>query len=517
MARPYQGATVTDEFKYLWRFGGQVSRGTPGKVFGRFYGGKAKQQVHVFIRRGKLVRRYHPTGIDGDFGQPGGRVGLPFWYPDWTPDPGAVWEEVPAIKEVRLVQDFSNNGLTSASIDIDNVLYQEVDKGLGIFHLIKRGWFSPLYGYSRPGMPAAPVQKNEWFLKMPNAQIMVTEGYGTEVVPVFTGLIDDLDLNGKPATITVTARDFGGVLVDEHFFGWAQERRIPQVTFVPRHEINHIPHPLPRQNNSHLIPIDDIADIARIVFRWAGFKEWEVEDSGTLLKDRIVCNTGDTFMTLLSTLRDFLGYTFFMAEPTSMESIGRPIFRLARVLENTQSEIERVSDRDVLTQIKVKWTNQQERYIIRMRGALLAASKGGSRLSTDSAERAMFVYRPPWHDRMAGVIKHLTHYSDKMVTVTDCQIGAYLVAMQIGLAAVTVILEIPGTPHIGLDSFLTVVDDQTGLSGRLYVTNRTSTLTTGEDAQWKLSLGGAFVDTPDIQAIAAQYTKALQTLGRNAG
>lgn len=708
MPTPYQGATVSDRFKLLWRFGGAI--GVPGTArLGRFYGGEAKAQVHVYIRRGKLVRRYHPHGIDGDYGQPGGKQGLPFWYPDWTPDDGASWEEVPGIKEVRLTQDFASNGIQTASIDVDNVVMEETNKGLGIFHLIRRGFYSPLRGYTTPGMPAADVSQNEWFLKMPNAQILVTEGYGTEVVPVFAGLIDDLDLNAKPTTITVTSRDFGGILVDEHFFGWAQDRQVEQVTFVPRDELDNLqkvgggasasseregysardvtrlgaeahweslahddadevewieirlpqgkytaiylnpafpgmdlyvgfyvkpidrgdgttyhahwtpsdgsevaltesdlivdgyddngvpqgfwtqhrglvkaddpngawpwiqqipaagaigqrvhlggtlytgndsilrvglrklarrplngrtfyragmtrlmayqkqPTP-PDQDNSDLIPIDDIADIAKILFRWAGFKEWEVESSGQLLLDRIVCNTGDTLMTLLAQLRDQLGYTFFMAEPSSAESLGRPVFRYSRLFENTQSEVERVTQADLLTQAKVKWTNQPERYIIRIRGALLAAGKGGSTLSTDNAYRAMYVYRPPWHDRMAGVIKHLTQYNDAMTTVTDCRFGCYLVAIQIALAMVTAILEVPGTPHIGLDSFVGVNDDQVGLNGRLYVTNRSSTLTTGENGQWTMQLGGAVVDTPDIAVIVAQYEAALASLDRN--
>lgn len=702
--RPYQGAAVTDLFKFYWRFGGAMAAGISG---GRFYGGRAKPVAHVLIRRGKLKRSFHPHGVDGDYGQPGGRQGLPFWYPDWTPE--TEWEELPGIKQVRLTQDFGSNGIASVSIDMDNVVMAEANMGLGIFHLIERGFYSPLRGYTGAGMPAADVPRNEWFLKMPNAQIIVLQGYGTEVVPSFTGLVDDLDLNAKPATITITSRDFGSILVDEHFFGWAQDRQIDQITFAPRDEIDNLKKvggggsasserdgysardvtrigsdthwesaahdhpdevewieirlpqgkytaiyvnpafagmdlyvgffvkgidrgdgttyhahwtpntgrevaltesdllvagytvdgtpegfwtrhlglvkaddpngdwpwvqqipaapavgqrvhlggtlhtgndsvlrvgfrrlarrptgghtyyragmtrlmayqqqpPPPVQDNTGLIPIDDIADIAKIVFRWAGFKEWEVESSGQLLLDRIVCNTGDTFITLLGQLRDQLGYTLFMGEPSSMESLGRPIFRYSRVFENTQVEVERVTQTDLLSQVKMKWTNEQERYIIRMRGALLPKGQGGSTLSTDNAYRAMFVYRPPWHDRMAGVIKHLTQYNDKMTTTTDCQFGCYLVALQIALAMVTAILEVPGTPHIGLDSFVAISDDQVGVNSRLYVTNRSSTHTLGDDAEWTLQLGGSVVDTPDVAVIVGQYAAALASLDRN--
>ncbi|GAC1522415.1 MAG: hypothetical protein NVS3B1_07750 [Marmoricola sp.] len=744
MARPYQGATVSDLFRFYWGVGGVQQGPGAGQPLERFYGGRARAKQIVFIRRGSFVRSFHPRGIEpgyaGEYGQPGGQNGIPYWYPDWTPDPANPWEIIPSIKQVRLNQDFTNNGITTASIDIDNIVYTEQNKGLGIYHMIDRGFYSPLRGYTTPGQPQDNQPANEWLLKMPNAQVMVYQGYGTELVPTFTGLIDDIDLDASPSVITVTCRDFAGVLSDEHFFGWAQDKRIDQITFVPskgkvhgflpgaggtpgrpgspgslsnvggaptasseepQHPAREVgivgnskwwestehtqpnttewveirlpkcsitgfyvspkwagmdiylgvylepvndgaPHSyhchwtpngatapvildesqmivenyddgipygfwsmrnglvqpgdpngqwpwimkfpamgagghdiplggtlrvgdgtrlrigvrnLARRSENGLtkyragiarlvgrkgtqptqgtpgvpaphgpeiiaqiptdlpneIPIDDVTDIAKILFRWAGFKEWEVESSGLKLADPIILNPGDSFMTLLTQLRDQLGYTFFMGEPTGMESLGVPVFRYSRVFENTQTQVDRVSDQDLLTHTKIKWTNQQERTVIRVRGAITA---GGVPLGADSDRRVMFVYLPPWIGRMAGVLKPLTIYNDKLTTTVDCQVGCYIVALQIALSMVTGIIQLPGTPHLGLDSFVSVRDKQVGINGRLYITNRTSTFTSGEDAEYVSEFGGSFVDTPDILRLVADWIGS-KVLDRN--
>lgn len=749
MAKPYQGAKVSALFRFFWGAGG-IQRGPAAfQPVERFYGGRAKARQFVLIRRGSFVRSFHQHGPEGadpnhtlgndpdDYGQPGGQEGAPFWYPDWTPDPANPWEYIPSIKQVRLSQDFTNNGVTNASIDIDNIVYSPQNKGLGVFHTILKGFYSPLRGYHAPGQPSGGDIANEWLLKLPNAQVMILQGYGTEIVPVFTGLIDDIDLDASPTVITITARDFLGVAADEHFFGWAQDKRIDQITFVPskgkihgflpgtggpipgtpgslnkvgggatasseedehparevdvvgeghfwqttehtrpdttewieiklpkcsltgfyvdpqyadqdifvgfylepvddggssvfhchftpdgqttpqiiredslfvdgyyegipkgfwtnhqglvsggdpngqwpwifrflkmptgghyiplggtlrvgdgtrlrigvrnlsrRNEygvyryrgaikrlvgltgafptapqpgtpyvpgppfIQQIPTDLPNE-----IPIDDVTEIAKILFRWLGFKEWEVESAGVKLQDPIVLNAGDSFMTLLTQLRDQLGYTLFMGEPTSVDSIGVPIFRYTRVLENTQQDVDRVTDHDLVTTTKLKWSNQQERSVIRVRGAVVDGIYGaqGQTLGADTSLRPMYVYFPPWAGRMAGVLKPLTYYNDQITTEVDCRFGCYLTALQIALAMVTGIIQLPGTPHLGLDSFVSVKDTQVGLDSRLYITNRTSTFVTGEDAEWTIELGGSVIDTPDIEKIVADYNQA---------
>lgn len=719
---PYQGQTVSARFLQLWRNGGgAVHTGAASRV----YAGPAERKLEVWIRRGNLQRRFHTHGVDGDYGSPGGKRGAPFWYADWEVDHIDEhlneWEKLEGIQKCQVTQDFQNNGVATCTVTMDNIAYIDETGPHGLYHLIQLGHYSPLRGYSPPGNPKNPIVRNEWFLNnrqaLPNAQIMVLMGYGTELVPVFTGLIDELDPEAKPAVLTLTARDFGGVLVDQHMFGWAKDRQVHRVTFCPRSELEHlkkvgggasasstragyspsavnvvgtashwestahgtpddvewieihvpegryssiyvnpafagqdiyvgfyvrplhigknyyhahwepegggqefpideddlfvdghehgIPHGFftlhkglvkpgdpegewpwiarrfhtaakgiridlggtlhtgsntvlrigvrklasrhekghiyyragitrllayliqpapPHEDDGQLIPVDDVSQIVKILLRWAGFKEWEVEDSGVLLRQRFVLDISKSFMDVINELKEQLGYTFFIAEPTSMDSLGVPIFRNTRILQNTQTVLERVTEKDLLEDVQSKWSNEEERWPIRARGNLLANKKGGQPLGPDRSFRAQFTYTPPWQRRMAGVLKDLTHYDPKYETDTDCRFACYLIATQIALSVLTATIEIPGTPHVGLDSFIKLKDTRTGLEAlRLYVTNRVITFNQGEGSggtssnsgEFTTQLAGAIADTPDIDQIAAEYAEAIADLDRN--
>lgn len=726
---PYQGQKVSSRFLQLWRYGDlrtgfHIESDTHLQAMSRVYAGQAERKLEVLIRRGNLQRSYHAHGVDGDYGQPGGKRGTPFWYADWIVNHIGEhfneWEKLENIQKVDISQSFTANGVATCTVLMDNIAYVDTEGPNGIYHLIELGFYSPLRGYTAPGKPKSNVPENEWFLEnrqsLPNAQIMVLMGYGTEMVPIFTGLIDDVDPQAKPAQITITARDFGGVLVDQHMFGWAKERNVDRVTFVPYSEIEHLrkvgggavasskrtgyppdsvnivgnashwesqPHasndhvewieihlpegkyksiylspafahqdvyvgfyvrpvtdgktyyhshwypddssadvviqgssivldghehgipvgffdpgngdvkdgdpkgewpwlvrrfntaahgvriqlggtlhagsntvlrigirklaerhdegtnhfragmkrlvayqslPTPAgRDDSQLIPVDDVSDIVKILLRWAGFKEWEVESSGVLLSQRFVVDISKSFMDVINELREQLGYTFFIAEPTGLESLGVPVFRNPRVLQNTQTAMENVTERDILEDVQAKWTNAAERWPIRARGNLLSKKKGGHPLGPDHSTRALYTYIPPWQHRAAGVIKHLTHYDPKYETDTDCQFACYLIAMQIALSVLPVTIAIPGTPHIGLDSFIRFKDKNTGLEGlRLYISNRVISYSQGQGSsggssggEFTVQLGGAIADTPDIHQIAAEYKEALADLDRN--
>lgn len=720
---PYQGATVSARFKSLWRNGdSRVTSHLP--VASRVYAGAAARELQVFVRRGSLKRSFHAHGVDGDYGQPGGKRGARFWYADWIvdhigDDPPNEWEEITNIQKCEVNQDFENNGVATCTIVLDNIGYVATDGISGLYHLIEMGQYSPLRGFTPPGQPKSAVTPNEWFLEnrqsLPNAQIIVLMGYGTELVPIFAGLIDDVDPEAKPATLTLTSRDFGGVLVDQHLFGWAKDRQVERVIFAPKSELEHlkkvgggasaattrqgyspnsvsvvgtathwesgkhefqddvdwieiripeghyrsiyvnpafagqdiyvgfyvkplhidktfyhahwlpdegpelvidednlfidghehgIPYgfftlhkgnvrpdhdrgewpfiarrfntgakgiridlggvlhtgpdtvlrigvrklsrrkeagnpyragitrllaykiePAPKgEDDSQLIPIDDVSEIVKILLRWAGFKEWEVEDTGVQLAERYVCDISKSFMDVINELKEQVGYTFFVAEPTGMESLGVPIWRQTRVLEDTQTQVDLVTERDLLEDVQAKWSNQEERWPIRARGNLLPKAKGGQTLGPDRSYRAQFTYMPPWKPRSAGVVKHLTHYDSKYQTRTDCQFACYLIALQIALSVLTATIEIPGTPHIGLDSFVRLKDTRTGLEGlRLYATNRQIVFQQGEGqggggantGEFTTQLAGSIIETPDIQKISAEYAAAIANLDRN--
>jgi hypothetical protein len=276
--------------------------------------------------------------------------------------------------------------------------------------------------------------------------------------------------------------------------------------------------PTDEAKKARYVLIDDVTQIVECVLRWAGFKTWEVESAGVDLKQKFVVDKGKAFIDVVNEIKEMLGYSFFMGEPrddADDQDLGYPIFRETRILNPNQSRTEQITEADLLTQGRYRLSNEDERYIIRARGKALSRKKGGRWLSGDKSDRAMFVYRPPWHDGMAGIIKHLTHADPKMETIADCQQAALLIALQIALGKYTGTIAIPGTPHVGLDTAISLFDRTVGINSRFYVSNRIQTFTGGEQAKYVTELGGGFADTPDVLAVAADYKHFIATTDRN--
>jgi hypothetical protein len=740
---PWAGIPVSPTFRRRWLSGQHV--------------GAAKPECYMELRRGHFKRRYHTFSEAGVVGKHG-RVAhsTKLWYPDWTPT--TDWETVVGLKHVRLEQSFDNKGVTAATIDIDNTIFMPHGSGTGLYHTVERGFYSPLRGYVYPGSflvsqrPATPLQqKNENFMKLPNAQVRIWMGYGDAVEMVFTGLIDDIDIGSTSQGLQLIARDFGGGLVDQNVYGWAKDRDADQpVTFMPRdmHEevtyvggaprasstekpthpsavisqnrndpwhsgittdedglewieihvpngryrsiyvvgdyddqevhvgiycrpyhngkirgkdryhscswhpddtdevtyirehhlepldgwvqgveddrqvpfgwlnLNHAAHMMPaatrmgydadgdedgtpkdrpwprfvgpikvskkgkrvnidfgghidlgpnsvirvgikpltyvgrfhgefhrkkyqagiralqarrkhewdasiKPKENH-IPVGDVSEIAETIFRWMGFKEWEVETVGTDLKHNYVVNKDKTFMDILDDLQTQTGYVFFMAEPSdnAEASIGRPIFRQNRIFEQVLNHQEQITGRDLLEDMKVKFTNKDERTHIRVAGKALSKKHGGWKMSEDTLYRAYYSYIPPWARdyRMAGLIKQFTYFNKDLETIDQCHMACFYIALQICLQSVTAIADLPGTPGVSLDSYISIVDEQSGTNSRLYVSNRTQEFTLGgDDVAYTLELGGSLPDTPDVKALQDDFWRWVTTIDPNKG
>lgn len=711
-ALSYTGQAVTQLFLDRWRSGLHV--------------GAAKPNLTVQVRRGEFRRGYRrwtgaPMGA-----HVAGRAGAPDWYPVWTPLD--AYDCLTGVKDVRVEQSYDNNGVATLKVELDNVIYEERAGAVGAFHQILRGFYAPLRGYTGFGRPQASVPQNAWFLHLPNAQITVLAGYGDQQVPIFTGLVDDLDMEAKPSTMVITSRDFGGALVDQFFYGGVNDPALKNpITFIPHdeadqlsqvgygpyasswdpghppssgrdsslrsywesqahHDENHIEwyqvkipagryrsfylnmpwagarifaslyvrpigakklthaywhgddgsviqindtnmqirgwehgdlslnpgnyipvgwldlaggtnffadasdplggwpfiarqdnfpnhgrtvpwgtrdfsgeiilgansvlrigfqklpktgeilrngpfvgqkvhragvralHALKRTENPDVVKhrwivVDDVADMVKWAVRAGGFsRDWEIEDTGVNLKDRKVVNQGTSLMDLINSVKNQVGYTFFIAEPDPTDdlSIGVPIFRLNRSFAGPESGVvaDQVTEKDMLTEARIHWSNEKERTLIKARGKTVGHGEGGHSDGDDSALRRQFTYIPPWARRMAGVIKPFVAYNNEWTSTDDCQLATHLISLQIALAQLTGTIDIPGTPHIGLDSQVSVIDSQTGLNMRLYVSNRNIHFHRDTKTQFTTELGGGFLDTPDFLVCALDFLNA---------
>jgi hypothetical protein len=673
---PYAGAPVSQTFRERWLNANQIGDIAPVGM--------------VEIRRGCFKRfewnyRAFSTSIWGDFP---GALGKGFWYPEWQPL--TDWQTLDAVSNIKLDQSFDNNGICTGTILMDNVaLVPTTGAADLLYHVIEQGYYSPLRGFVGKGRPDPGIAKTAYFQQLPNAQIRVRQGYGADaLVTTFLGLIDDIDTDSVPNQLTITARDFGGVLSDELFFGYAKEKNVtPPVTFAPRSitensrlvgssaeassddgqhkpgavlvddssgwrsrlhatsdETEWIEIHLPQGKYSNFyvefayegmegfigikptkqrtpsggkidptvdginitpnewynpngditpgstnggwayfdhirstpkgslgpgrkwsfgdgrvfyvgddtvlrlgfrnlapvkggykagvtqfkgnrrsftgaaiggkyITIDDVSDIVRICLRWAGFKTWEVEQTGVNLLEPYVADTSKSFMDVINVVKDMVGFTFFIAEPRDDDDdqdLGYPIFRNNRVFENQTGKTEFIDDSLLLTDAKVKLSNQDDRGIIRCRGI---AKKDGQTVGGDTVRRLMFTYVPPWaggqSQNQAGVIKPLTHTDEKFTTLADCEWACYLIALQIGLGKYTAVLDLPCNPGIGLDTLQSVIDRVQGLNSRIYITNRTQEMQFGSKGYWTMELGGSLVDTPEVDDVVNDMRKAV--------
>jgi hypothetical protein len=261
-----------------------------------------------------------------------------------------------------------------------------------------------------------------------------------------------------------------------------------------------------RKNN--WILVDDAADVVKVVLRWAGFREWEVENFGVRLKENLVFHQADYLIDIINKMKEQGNYNFFMADPTSHdESLGVPVFRNSRAMLPPGPRLDEVKDSDLLTGISVKLTKGPKAHIIRARGAEAKLSEGGILLGEDTTRRVTAHYRPPWTIRgeTAGIIRHTTHVDRFLKTEIDCMMACVLIAVQQALMGATGGIEIPGFPKLELDQQISVVDEGTGANTRLWIASRSSTFSSGQQAKWTTQLGGSWLDTQDLIEIAFKF------------
>lgn len=247
------------------------------------------------------------------------------------------------------------------------------------------------------------------------------------------------------------------------------------------------------------ILVDDLSDVVRVVLRWAGYQEWEVEDAGTSVKGKMLFNRASYLIDIIRRCAELTGFVFFVKDPVDGESMGVPVFRRNAALQRGL-QITEVRGTDLLTGLRTKRSEETLPYIIRVRGK---TSRAGSTLGGDIVRRIMAVYRPPWtqDNTLAGVIKHVTRTDNALRSLLECQIGAYLIAIAGCLKAFTATAEMPGAPFVELDDQVGLMDTATGVNTRLWVVARTSRFQSGEKTSWVSTLQGSLIDNPDLIAL----------------
>lgn len=262
------------------------------------------------------------------------------------------------------------------------------------------------------------------------------------------------------------------------------------------------------------ILVNDLADIVRVILRWAGFKEWEVEDTGINLKGRYIVNRSKYLVDVINEIKDKVGYVFFMSAPSDWDlSIGIPVFRRSHVYQ-LPPFMEELSGDQILTGLRVKFTDQPLSSIIYVRGkAHQKKTKakdtlgGGQSVGSHSDRRVQASYRPPWarwgHD--AGIIKHVVQVYPDLETYGECYMACLLIALAELTAAQTASCEIPVWPGINLDDLVGLRDEAAGITSRLWIAQRTLTYQFGQQGGFSETLQGTLLDSPAMQQMYGDY------------
>lgn len=268
------------------------------------------------------------------------------------------------------------------------------------------------------------------------------------------------------------------------------------------------------------IRVDDVADVVRIILRWAGFKEWRVELTGAKLNEKSVFTPSAYYMDAIKQLAEWTGFVFYIDRPSDDDlSIGVPVFERNHAVR-ADDDIEAVTDRHLLTGVQVKLSDAPLASAIRVRGAVSNLKKGvfagtptGRALRDnflgDGTYRKAFMYVPPWmrRRRLAGIIKHFNHLDQKLKSQKECKIAALHIALAQALQSATCTMEIPPNPAITLDGHVLLIDLGTGMNTRVYIANRSLRWAKGERNEAKMTLGGSLIDLPDISEVVSELAE----------
>lgn len=263
----------------------------------------------------------------------------------------------------------------------------------------------------------------------------------------------------------------------------------------------------PTVKKNKIILVDDLSDIVKVVLRWAGFTEWEVENTGVRLKKPVRFNMANSLMDPIKKIAEQTNYVFYIKPPTTLgnDSIGIPVFRNNRILDRRRDEREdapTIRDDQLLTALSVKESDEVMPSVIRIFGKRATKEHGGRHIPDmrKAGRRYLAKYFPRWHRtrETAGMVRHLHHLEPRLESNLECKIMAILTALACALRIKTGSFEIPAMPWFTLDQKVAVWDDGTATHARIYIAQKTSTFHTGADAAWTMTLGGAMLDTPEV-------------------
>lgn len=287
-------------------------------------------------------------------------------------------------------------------------------------------------------------------------------------------------------------------------------------------------------NAKHWILTNDAADVIRMVLIWCGFQEWHVEDFGWTLVNPKVYGEDKFFIDIIDDMLAQGNFTFYMDGPTDDDrSIGVPHFEYQTATDRPRAGMLEVRDTNTIEAATVKWDMSGLPFVMRYRGEV-NNTKAGHTLEADLVKRYQATYYPPWTGagwdtpgikknvgtaRTGGVRRHFTATLGAATTIglasdDECLFACVLAAVQYALAECTGQFQTAGYNGFQLNRQCSVIDKGAGINSRMWVASIESSHTLGPQGEWKLIVGGAYLDTEDMTLIARDHLAAYTLMRR---
>jgi len=287
----------------------------------------------------------------------------------------------------------------------------------------------------------------------------------------------------------------------------------------------------------HWILIDDVSDMVKMVLQWAGFHDFEVETCGVRLSDKVTFDRSKFLIDPINYLKEQVGYVFYVKPPDDFDltdltpgnkknlTMGTAVFRQQSAMKQESPDpIESVRDDNLLTGVNAEFDANALPDSIRVRGKAVAdaiAKRDPHHihpLGADRTKRFQASYRPVWARKGSQGAAHLrrpvVHYDYLLDDQYLCEVACLLIAFQAALGSAKGEIEIPAWPMIHLDYQTLLFDRGTGMSTRLWNVQRTWNYVSGAEVEFKMNLGGAFIDIDDVAETREELEELLNEGGR---